>query len=60
MLSDRVDRYTVLIAGLALLIIADALLALATGISGVAIGVILWGLKRGCSQRWSPTPRPRR
>jgi MFS family permease len=49
-LSDRVDRYTVLIAGLALLIIADAVLALAAGIGGVAAGVILWGLHMGLTQ----------
>ena len=49
-LSDRVDRYTVLIAGLVLLIIADAVLAMAAGITGVAIGVILWGLHMGLTQ----------
>ena len=48
--SDRVDRYTVLIAGLVLLIIADAVLAMAAGITGVAIGVILWGLHMGLTQ----------
>ncbi len=49
-LSDRVDRYTVLIVGLVLLIFADAALALAAGIGGVAIGVILWGLHMGLTQ----------
>ena len=49
-LSDRVDRYTVLIAGLVLLIAADALLALAEGIAGVAAGVVLWGLHMGFTQ----------
>jgi len=49
-LSDRVDRYTVLIAGLVLLIVADAVLAMAAGITGVAIGVILWGLHMGLTQ----------
>jgi MFS family permease len=49
-LSDRVDRYTVLIAGLALLIVADGVLALAGGIGGVAVGVILWGLHMGLTQ----------
>jgi MFS family permease len=49
-LSDRMDRYTVLIAGLALLILADAVLALADGVGGVAVGVILWGLHMGLTQ----------
>ncbi len=49
-LSDHVDRYTVLIVGLVLLIGADAVLALSGGITGVAIGVILWGLHMGLTQ----------
>ena len=35
-LSDRIDRRTVLIAGLLLLVVADIVLALASGIGGVA------------------------
>jgi len=49
-LSDRIDRRTVLIAGLLLLVVADIVLALASGIAGVAIGVILWGLHMGLTQ----------
>jgi MFS family permease len=49
-LSDRMDRYTVLIAGLVLLIIADAVLAMAAGIAGLAAGVILWGIHMGLTQ----------
>ena len=49
-LSDRIDRRTVLIAGLLLLVVADVVLALASGIAGVAIGVILWGLHMGLTQ----------
>jgi MFS family permease len=49
-LSDRVDRHTVLIAGLALLIVADLVLALSGGIIGVAVGVMLWGLHMGLTQ----------
>jgi MFS family permease len=49
-LSDRLDRTTVLIAGLALLIAADAVLAFAAGIAGVAAGVALWGLHMGLTQ----------
>jgi MFS family permease len=49
-LSDRIDRHTILIAGLVLLIVADIVLALSGGIAGVAIGVILWGLHMGLTQ----------
>jgi MFS family permease len=49
-LSDRVDRYTVLIIGLVLLIVADLVLALSGGIVGVAMGVALWGLHMGLTQ----------
>lgn len=49
-LSDRMDRYTILIAGLVLLIVADVVLALSDGVTGVAIGVALWGLHMGLSQ----------
>jgi MFS family permease len=50
LLSDRIDRHSVLIAGLLLLVIADVVLALASGIISVAIGVILWGLHMGLTQ----------
>ncbi len=49
-LSDRMDRHTVLTAGLVLLIVADGVLAAAGGVAGVAIGVILWGLHMGLTQ----------
>jgi MFS family permease len=49
-LSDRMDRHTILIAGLALLVIADLALALSNGILGVAFGVVLWGLHMGLTQ----------
>ncbi len=49
-LSDRVNRYTVLIAGLAVLIAADLALAFAGGVAGVAIGAALWGLHMGMTQ----------
>ncbi len=49
-LSDRMDRYTVLIAGLVLLIVADVVLAMAAGIAGLAAGVVLWGLHMGLTQ----------
>lgn len=49
-LSDRIGRRTVLISGLLLLVAADVVLALASGIAGVAIGVGLWGLHMGLTQ----------
>lgn len=49
-MSDRMDRHTILIAGLVLLIVADVVLALSGSIAGVAIGVVLWGLHMGLTQ----------
>ncbi len=49
-LSDRMNRHAILIVGLILLIVADFVLGLSTGIAGVAIGVILWGLHMGLTQ----------
>lgn len=49
-LSDRIDRRIVLAMGAGVLIIADLVLAGAGGITGLAIGVALWGLHMGLSQ----------
>jgi len=49
-LSDRIGRSGLLSAGLALLIVADLVLALAPGLTGVAAGVLLWGLHMGATQ----------
>jgi len=49
-LSDRVNRLTLLAIGLLLLIVADLVLAFATGIVGVGIGVVFWGLHMGFTQ----------
>lgn len=49
-LSDRVNRVTLLAIGLALLIAADLVLALAPGLVGVGLGVVLWGLHMGMTQ----------
>jgi MFS family permease len=49
-LSDRVDRRTLLIIGLGLLIGADLVLAMASSVGAVAVGVILWGLHMGLTQ----------
>lgn len=49
-LADRMDRITLLVLGLILLIAADLVLAIAPGITGVGIGVTLWGLHMGFTQ----------
>lgn len=49
-LSDRMSRPVLLIAGLALLIAADLVLALATGFLGLGLGIALWGLHMGLTQ----------
>lgn len=49
-LSDRVSRVLILIVGLVLLIAADLCLALASGLAGVGVGVMLWGLHMGFTQ----------
>ena len=49
-LSDRMDRMTILITGLVMLLVADVVLALATGIMAVAVGAALWGLHMGFTQ----------
>lgn len=49
-LSDRIDRMTLLILGLLLLLVADVVLAFATGVVGVGLGVALWGLHMGFTQ----------
>ncbi|WP_292099803.1 MFS transporter [Brevundimonas sp.] len=49
-LSDRMGRRRLLILGLAVLIVADGVLALVATIPGVLIGVALWGLHMGLSQ----------
>lgn len=49
-LSDRMNRTTILIVGLALLVLADLVLAYAADILGLGIGVVLWGLHMGFTQ----------
>jgi len=49
-LSDRVDRVWLLVAGLAVLISADLVLAWLPGLPGVFIGVALWGLHMALTQ----------
>ena len=49
-LSDRVGRVTILILGLLLLLGANLVLAITTGVIGLGIGVVLWGLHMGFTQ----------
>ena len=49
-LSDRMDRRKLLVLGLGILILADLVLALSASLTGVAIGVALWGLHMGLTQ----------
>jgi MFS family permease len=49
-LSDQMDRRTLLVAGLLVLIGADVILASSMTTLGVAIGVALWGLHMGLTQ----------
>lgn len=49
-LSDRVNRTTVLAFGFGILVIADLVLGLSSGLVGVTVGVILWGLHMGLTQ----------
>ncbi len=49
-LSDRMSRPAMLMAGLALLIVADLVLALAPGFLGLGLGIALWGLHMGLTQ----------
>ena len=48
--SDRMDRRLILAAGGAVLIAADVVLARASGIAGLMMGISLWGLHMGFSQ----------
>jgi MFS family permease len=49
-LSDRIGRRGILIAGFALLALAEAVLGLGGGLVSVAVGIALWGLHLGLTQ----------
>ncbi len=49
-LSDRINRWGVFAAGVALLIAADLVLAFAASVAAVGAGVALWGLHMGFTQ----------
>ena len=49
-LSDRLGRNGILFFGIAMLIVADVLLAFATSAAAVMLGVVFWGLHMGLTQ----------
>jgi MFS family permease len=49
-LSDGMNRISILIVGLVLLVAADLVLAFAPGLWGILAGVVLWGLHMGFTQ----------
>jgi MFS family permease len=49
-LSDRIGRTGMLAGGILVLVAADLVLALMPSLSGVALGVVLWGLHMGLTQ----------
>jgi MFS family permease len=49
-LSDRLERSSILIVGLIVLIAADVVLGYSTTLLGVGLGVVLWGLHMGITQ----------
>jgi MFS family permease len=49
-LADRMSHVRLLALGLVVLVAADAVLALASGLPAVALGVALWGLHMGMTQ----------
>jgi MFS family permease len=50
LLADRMSARALLVAGVALLIAADIVLAFASGLVALGIGVALWGLHMGATQ----------
>ncbi len=49
-LSDRRNPRTVLMAGMAVLVIADLVLAMDGGLPGLALGILLWGAHMALTQ----------
>jgi MFS family permease len=49
-LSDRIGRFGLVAGGFALLLAADLVLAFATGVGMLGLGVALWGLHMGLTQ----------
>jgi MFS family permease len=49
-LADRIAPQRMLVAGVGVLVAADLVLAMTSGIAGLAVGVLLWGLHMGLTQ----------
>jgi MFS family permease len=49
-LADRVNRGALLALGLGVLVVSDLILALVSGMTGLVLGVVLWGLHMGMTQ----------
>lgn len=49
-LSDRMSRYHLLALGFAILIVSDLILAVATNLTTVFVGIALWGIQMGIYQ----------
>ena len=49
-LSDRMNRWGVFAVGAALLVVADIVLAFASSLAAIGLGVVLWGLHMGFTQ----------
>ena len=49
-LSDRMSPRSILMAGMAMLVVADLILAQSTGYVGLVIGVLLWGAHMALTQ----------
>ena len=49
-LSDRIGRNSILFIGIAMLIVADLVLAFGSTVSAVLFGVVFWGLHMGLTQ----------
>ena len=49
-LSDRMSPKTILMVGMAVLVVADLILAQSVGFAGLAIGVMLWGAHMALTQ----------
>ena len=50
LLADRMSQRALLIGGIALLVAADVVLALAASLAALGVGVALWGLHMGATQ----------
>jgi MFS family permease len=50
MLSDRMSRYHLLALGIIILIISDLILATATNLTAVFVGIAIWGIQMGIHQ----------